>query len=132
MSLCFQKFTKTYTWAEDGKCINLNKDCKSTHPPKCRSSFTQGVCRRPNCGYVHPTNINIRSQHSHSEYKPQPQYQRHEFRMDQDREDFQKNYPLPEEASMSLHQYLAKIMEKQEKMYTRMDWIMKRIESSRM
>ena len=60
-------------WAEKGKCQNINRDqgCKLVHQRKCRSIELQEICRRPNCGFLHPTNIKIRSQNMHPEHKPQ-------------------------------------------------------------
>ncbi len=97
-------------WAEKGKCQNLNRGqgCKLVHQRKCRSVELQEICHKPYCGFLHPTNIKIRSQNMHPERKPQ--YQEYGYRMDQQSEDFRYNWPLPKETSMSLHQIMERMI----------------------
>ena len=93
-------------WAKNGKCQNLNRGqgCKLVHQRKCRSIELQEICHKPNCGFLHPTNIKIGKQNMHHERKPQ--YHDNGYRMDQQSEDFHYRWPLPKEASMSLHRMM--------------------------
>ena len=119
-------------WAEKGKCQNLNRGqgCKLVHQRKCRSVELQEICHKPYCGFLHPTNIKIRSQNMHPERKPQ--YQEYGYRMDQQSEDFHYRWPLPKEASMSLHQMMEEMIRKQDEKFARLDTRMERMERNKM
>ena len=81
----------------------------------------EGACNRYNCGYIHPNKIGNRGQRTQQNILPQNLNQNQGFQMYQNKESFLENWPIPAEASMSIHQTIARLMETIKKVDVRME-----------
>ena len=104
---------------ESGKCPDSR--CKLAHPKICRGIFYNGYCSRRNCWYIHPTKI--RNRYQNVVTNNENINQRNPI---SNNEHFLLNWPRPAEASMNIHQTLARLIGTMEKVDTRMDNLEKR------
>ena len=109
------------SWSEYGNCKNSR--CKLAHPKRCRMFDEQGICHRNNCWYIHTTKMGARDQRPYQRTYQRniSQRQNQGFHINQGSSSFLENWPSPAEASMNMHQTIARLIGTMEKVDARME-----------